>query len=817
MAVIGLGIGVAVGAEMLVVEKGISKVPIMVASDASEATTEAVQDLVTYIEKISGAKAQVLVEGLAPFPENAIWIGAHPNLDKVFPGANLAFTYPEEILHLCNGQNILIAGRDRIVGTNQIEYGTANSIYTFIEKQLDVRWLWPSELGEDIIKRETIAFAPFEFRFHPIFRFRRLWPRQPRVWHRRQRLLLYSYEFSAGHAYTDWWVKYHEAHPEWFALRADGTRMPETWGKKGEAAKLCVSNPEVAAQWLTNAEKAFRENPSRIMASASPNDGGGFCVCENCTAMDHPAGATKDWPYMSLTDRYVKYWNVLARGLRERFPDREAIVGGYAYSAYKAPPIAAMLEANIAVGYVGSFPTANDEVTQAQKQDWLAWAAKASALVYRPNLFYYSGGYIGLPTLPTRRTIEDMRFLAENKCVGFEVDSLPGSWATQGLEFYLMAQLAYDPLQDGEAIIKDYCRRGFGPAAAEIEQYFRFMEQAHEAILLQIKHSGGAAREMIGVCQSVYTPALLAQAEALMLQAEAKVAAGPELYIQRVAFSRTGLSYVRLQAEIMTAMKLVRESRGADAAAVKLATELCAAREALLKQAPSYAINSARWFHEARRLEDYMGPPSEELISRQTIEAVRLRPAEWTLAFSDDFQRTELGPDWDVKTGKWTVGGGELTASGEGIIRLTHAFPGLQKVEFEATVTPNPGVSDVTPFIQSGTNGLYEGYLMRFGGNYNKDSGVLRKGEVMEASERVIEPNKTHKIVVENDGAQVRLTVDGDVVAAFTEDYPLIGDGHDRIGFYKFEGILKIRNLKVFTSPAVKIEKVVIGEGEGFD
>ncbi len=615
MAVIGLGIGVAVGAEMLVVEKGISKVPIMVATDAPAATTQAVDDLVRYLEKISGAKPEILVGAVDPVPESAIWVGSHPNLDKIFPKANLEFTYPEEILHLCNGQNILIAGRDRRVGTNQTEHGTANSIYTFIEKKLDVRWLWPSDLGEDIIKKETIAFAPFEYRFHPIFRFRLLWPRQPRAWHLWQRLLLNSYPFSAGHAYTDWWEKYHETHPEWFALRGEKVgRTPENWGANPmpKAVKLCVSNPEVAVQWLADAEKAFRDNPSRIMASASPNDGAGFCVCEKCRAMDHPDGPPI-WGYVALTDRYVKYWNILARGLREKFPDREVLVGAYAYSAYVSAPISAKLEKNIAVGFVGSFPTANDEITEAQKKNWLAWAAQASAIVYRPNLFFYSGGFIGLPILATRRTIDDMRFLAENKCVGFEVDSLGGCWATQGLEYYLMAQLTYDPLQDGDAIIKDYCRRGFGPGAVEIEHYFAFLEQIHEAVLARIKLSSGAAREMVDICQEIYTPEVLAQADKLMRRVEAKVAEGPELYIERVAFARTGLAYVRLQVEIMNAMKLARESKGADTAAVTLAIERCEARTELLKQAPPYAINPTSWFPKTRRLEDYMGPPSEEM------------------------------------------------------------------------------------------------------------------------------------------------------------------------------------------------------------
>ena len=51
------------------------------------------------------------------------------------------------------------------------------------------------------------------------------------------------------------------------------------------------------------------------------------------------------------------------------------------------------------------------------------------------------------------KTIEDFRFLADNKCAGIEVDVLRGHWATQGPEYYLMAQLTYDPYQDGVAAL----------------------------------------------------------------------------------------------------------------------------------------------------------------------------------------------------------------------------------------------------------------------------------------------------------------------------------------------------------------------------
>ena len=589
---------------------GVKAAPIILIKDAPPGTRDAAVTLANYIEKISGARPAV-VDGEPPAPPRAIWVGFQPVLETLFPKTNFAFQHPEETLIACNEHHLVIAGRDRVVGDKQVEHGTSNAVFSFIEKDLGVRWLWPGALGTDVPQRRRIALTPFERRFHPLFRSRLLWPRNPAEWHRAQRLLDHSLRYQAGHGFTDWWDKYHEQHPDYFALLPNGTRTPQ---KSPREVKLCESNPAVAAQWLANAEQAFREDPTRITMSASPNDSGGFCMCANCRAMDHPDGPPL-WGYVALTDRMVKFWNVLARGLRERFPDREAWVGAYAYSAYLTPPVAEKLEPNIAIGYVGHMPIASEETRRKEKEQWLAWARQAKAMVYRPNLFHYSGGFLGLPTVSLRKTIEDFRFLAGHQCIGLEVDSLPMCWATQGVQFYLMAQLAYDPLQDGEAVLRDYFARGFGPAADEVAAYFAVLEKAHDAVLERIKLSSGWARQATDVFQDIYTDAVWDEAGSHLKAAEMKAGAGPDVFRQRVEFIRTGCDAAKLQVEILRVMKTVRATGGKDAAAIRRADELCAARDALFKRYAGAAMKRARWYIESRRLADYIDPPNAAMRS----------------------------------------------------------------------------------------------------------------------------------------------------------------------------------------------------------
>ena len=612
VAALALGPCVAFSETELVLvdsEQGIAPAPIVIAKDAPPATRNAVTELLAYMAKICGARPSVIEGEPAPLPDRAIWVGVQPALKTVMPGVSLEFKEPEETLVAANERHLVIAGRDRMADGKELESGTMHAVYSFIEKDLGVRWLWPGELGTDIPKRERIAFAPFERRFHPPFRYRLLWPRNPPAWHRAQHLLEGSLGFDAGHAFTKWWDDYHEKHPDYFAQLADGSRKPR---REPAMVKLCESNPAVAAQWLTNAEAIFKTDPSRIMVSAAPNDGDGFCVCANCRAMDHPDGPPL-FGYVAMTDRYVKFWNTLARGLRDRFPGREVWVGTYAYSTYKTPPVAEHLEPNIAVGYVGHFPMMSEADAAKDKEQWLAWSKQAKAMVYRPNLFHYSGGFLGLPTLSMHRTIEDFRFLAENGCIGIEVDSLPGCWATQGVQNYVMAQLAYDPLQDGTKLLRDYCERGFGPAATEVARYFDILEAGHNAVLERVKLSSGWAREATEVFQEIYSDEFWARAEAPLQTAVKALAAAPEIYRQRLDFLRTGYDGAKLQISVLRAMKKVRESGGKDTAAIKLADELCAARDEIFKRYSGLAIKRSKWYLESRRLADYLEPPNAEM------------------------------------------------------------------------------------------------------------------------------------------------------------------------------------------------------------
>ncbi|MCA1808482.1 MAG: DUF4838 domain-containing protein, partial [Kiritimatiellia bacterium] len=284
--------------QLILVEGGQALAPIVIFKDAPPLTRRAADELAYYIEKTSGARPEI-VEGLPdPLPESAIWVGYQPVLNEIFPEIDFDFKYPEEMLIAANDKHLVIAGRDRwdpdhmlvkfsriTVDGVQREYGTHNAVYTFLQDYLGVRWLWPGELGEDILKQDTIAFKPFQYRYHPQVRARSgLFPwmqlhgglRGPEdevmvqggalghYWARAQRLQLCEFpSFGGGGGWGRWRERFYETHPEYFALQPDGTRAGgDTPFPNVHNVKMCMSNPDLWQQWLADVEEKLQQNPT---------------------------------------------------------------------------------------------------------------------------------------------------------------------------------------------------------------------------------------------------------------------------------------------------------------------------------------------------------------------------------------------------------------------------------------------------------------------------------------------------------------------------------------------------------------------------
>lgn len=572
--------------ELVLVKDGKANAPIVICKDAPPYTRQAADELALYIEKVSGVRPDVIEGQPDPLPEHAIWVGHQPVLDKLFSNLDFDFKHPEEILIAANANHLVIAGRDRwdpehpdiqirrTIKNAQKEYGTVNAVYTFLQDYLEVRWLWPGELGEDIKPQQTLSFKPFEHHYHPQFQSRagvfmiymlnRLHPGHE--WTRFQRIQLDSMNINGGHQFQDWWERFHKTNPEYFALQPDGSRGG---GKQvypyARAVKVCLSNPDVWKQWLSDVEDELERNPNATVFGAVANDGGyeGYCVCKNCLAWDNldAPKTTVFWrglaqQYVAMSDRQITFANTLAGLLKERYPDRNYYVMAMAYGASTWPPVGVKPAKNVIVSCVHSFHRSHGRhrmLNVDMRQLFLDYTKVAGEMVWRPNIGQGLGWHIGTPIVAPRKAIEDLKLVGEQNVVGLWFDAFYGHWANQGLHYYLVAQMAWNPDADGPAILKDYMARAYGPAAQTMTDYWELLESA----TLKITMDEAAAKD-------AWDQAFHKQADAYLDQATAQLKDALPKYAKRVDFARAGLKYLQLLQENMVLVEQWNQSSNLD-------------------------------------------------------------------------------------------------------------------------------------------------------------------------------------------------------------------------------------------------------------
>ncbi|MCA1808889.1 MAG: DUF4838 domain-containing protein, partial [Lentisphaerae bacterium] len=491
------------------------------------------------------------------------------------------------------------------------------------------------------------------------------------------------------------------------------------------------------------------------------------------------------------------------------------------------------------IGNVANFLLRSDTISRespvgASPRDYFAGWGKVTKLHHwRPNVGAPVGFQWGMPDVPLRRTMEDIRFAADHGMMGIYVDYVREHWATQGPLYYLMAQLIWNPYADGEAILKDYYKRAFGPAAKKMEAYWNYMERIREECY-GTEQPGRADHDVL----DFYNKERLDKAYDLLNKAKAALGPENERHRQRIAFVEAGLDFTRLITECGRLVRLIQGYDDQDGQAlVKLHANWEELR-ALRDNNPGAMRWRLFWGgHQAA------GPPSTPRYAptlwvesappaaadQSAADGVSLADMtiseEWELVFSDNFEREELGENWEVVDGVWAIVDGCLR--GNGTVTSSKGFPGgFQRLEFEARtdvqaaalLSDQPaetGVSDISSFIhaRSPAEGkpLRTGYFFQFGGSNNTLNRLRKAGMMLEEireNTRLITQDKWHRVLIENDAGALRMFVDGELVLEHVErDAPLLGEGHDRVGFYGWTAYL-VRNVNVYLKSIIESSDV---------
>ncbi len=582
-----------------IVHNGEATATIVVPDEPLPVVSFAADEFQYHIERATGARLPIVKESEKPTGQATVFLGACRATAKA--EVSTAGLPPNGFILKVVGHQFFLVGDDSdgppawILHNNRARVGTLFAVYEFLEKHLQVRWLWPGELGEVIPHRTDIVLDAWDQTGAPAFvhtrwrdggqavagtdgwssgRARSRFLSEQGKWLRRNRFAM-GVNMDMAHAFTEWWDRHKDDHPEYFNLLPDGTRRSDPYyhGGASRLISMCVSEPGFHRAIVENWQQT--RSPARPHIDVSENDTSGRCTCPNCLAWDVPnpnpvtpwaerlerarkafEAGDGDWVKSlgSLSDRYGRYYLAVQKEA-ERI-DPAAVVMGYAYANYVDPPRETKLNGRVVIGVVPPmyFPWTN-AIRQSNRERWDGWRATGARMFLRPN--WMLDGH-NLPMFVARKLGQDFRYLAHHGMIGTDFDSLTGQYSTQGPNLYVLARLHARPNMTVEAVLDEYFS-AFGKAQDEIRAYFDHWERVCDAVTE--KPEGLHWSYFYRQAHEIFTPAAMARGRELLDRATS-AARGDVTAKGRVAFLQNGLRNAELTLSAQAAYTRYRETGG---------------------------------------------------------------------------------------------------------------------------------------------------------------------------------------------------------------------------------------------------------------
>jgi len=540
---------------MVIVDKEKVRSVILIDDKATEPVLLAVKELQHHVSKATGAQLEVRrVSEIDQIPSGFCLIHVGPSKLTDQLGLNINDIAPEWFRIYSDDKNLVFLGHDIKKSPS-----TMWAVCDFLDRELGVRWLWPGELGTFVPKYESIILEKhLDINRGPELQQRRLRygknDKKVNTWllhHRMGTRMIYRF----GHAFGNWWEKYHEKHPEYFAVPPPGYKQP--WPRP-ERVKLNIGNPTVADRIIEEWIAAGKSDNWNVC----PNDGSGWCTSKASRALDSPELTSKTAEEIwrgnaDLAPRFIKFWNSLLRRMRKLNP--EVTLSTYAYSAYREAPKGIKLEPGMVMGIVHSFHAYDN---------WKAWHDAGAKMILRPN-WWHMGAVA--PHLPLHAAGNFFKFAYEHSIIGFDFDSLMPFWGTQGPYYYLIARLSVRPKLTVDEVIDEWCE-AFGSAEPIIREYIDYWENFTEKAAYPVPAGGIVPQNENGqyhtlakkhnlplhplsgswrVMPYLYTDEVCSPAWEILKRAEQQAAGNSPEVLDRIQFLKDGLYHMELTRDVI--------------------------------------------------------------------------------------------------------------------------------------------------------------------------------------------------------------------------------------------------------------------------
>ncbi len=457
----------------------------------------AAREIADHIKKISGAKLLISRGGKAP-----------AGMISVEIGLNLNPEVKTEILKKGTDSDSLILDvrLKKIIVAGLSQQGTLFAAYELLT-QLGCRWFIPGETGIVVPKKKTITLEVGKTIQIPSFKGRHLQAAGDRTWKRRNRMGGIN---PGGHGMH--FSPNPKTHPEYYCTEnGKTTGMLKLW------------NPVVMENLIAVAKAYMKRYPKTQYIPMGPPDGTGFGTS--------PWDADDLDPFhgkISVTDRYVKCFNIILKELQKDYPD--VGVAFYAYSQYTRPPVREKpnqkilpVLAPIDVCRLHSIDNPACKERSYLRELVSGWQKLGVKLFYRGYLFNLADQ--GLPFSMFSQVSSEIPFYHKQGFIGCRIECNP-MWAHHGPSLYLAAKLFWDVNVPPQTVLDDFFNKFYGSAALTVKRYFDTLEKAY----YNADYHAGNIYDL----PNILTPEVMNELDDLLKKAQKKVVPG-SIYAKRLA------------------------------------------------------------------------------------------------------------------------------------------------------------------------------------------------------------------------------------------------------------------------------------------
>lgn len=509
-----------------------SRVTVVTPESPSAVEKQAARILCRYLGEIFGTPVACVAENDRRNPGSAIFCG------KKFGRFDSA--PPRDAYQLFrDGGRVVLSGGD---------IGVLYAVYEFLERAGGVRYLGPYDVVVPRRKNLTIS-EDFRFAGKPFFPYRlmTLYIRNRAYaeylsWHRVQDTEdcgKIPPELGGGvvgsprfcHTFAHYANRFPEKKPEYFSL-VNGKRLITKSTR--DMGQLCLTNPELRAVMAKTLRTFIEEDRAAarkqgaappLLYSVEQNDNRHFCNCETCRKRLAELG--------NQSDVVLDFVNELAAGIAKDYPEIKLLT--FAYQTTTEPPKTVKPRDNVLIQLAllgGEFEnTIKDTMRSLEhplnaeaKALYRRWHDAGFRLATWEYGVKYRQRFLVACLFGGRGLQENFRFFARNGVeLVFQEGGVLRSATAQYLSFfdlhnYLFMKFMSDPDLDVDAVVDDFMKHAYGPAAAPMKKLYTLLENAMD----REKRNFGVVRVPAYLDRDFFLAA-----EALLLEAERLTASDP--------------------------------------------------------------------------------------------------------------------------------------------------------------------------------------------------------------------------------------------------------------------------------------------------